>query len=120
MLAANRVGKTEGVGGYELALHLTGQYPEWWPGRKFTKSVRCWAAGDSGPTVRDIIQNKLLGPIGSWGTGLIPGDAIERVVRATGMADASVISVKIARHNLAICCAARHPPDSYGRGCRVL
>jgi phage terminase large subunit-like protein len=95
MLAANRVGKTEGVGGYELALHLTGQYPEWWPGRRFTKSVRCWAAGDSGPTVRDIIQNKLLGPIGSWGTGLIPGDSIDRVVRATGMADAaSIIYVK--------------------------
>src|ERR1035438_1427137 len=28
MLAANRVGKTESVGGYELTLHLTGQYPD--------------------------------------------------------------------------------------------
>ncbi|MES9889518.1 MAG: hypothetical protein ABW165_00560 [Candidatus Thiodiazotropha sp.] len=27
MLAANRVGKTEGVGLYELVLHLTGDYP---------------------------------------------------------------------------------------------
>src|ERR1035441_9711521 len=36
MLAANRVGKTEGVGGYELTLHLTGQYPDWWVGRRFT------------------------------------------------------------------------------------
>ena len=35
MLAANRVGKTEGVGGYEVALHLTGAYPDWWPGRRF-------------------------------------------------------------------------------------
>ena len=26
-LAANRVGKTEGVGGYELTCHLTGEYP---------------------------------------------------------------------------------------------
>jgi phage terminase large subunit-like protein len=95
MLAANRVGKTEGVGGYELTLHLTGQYPDWWPGRRFTKPVRAWAAGDSGSTVRDIIQHKLLGPIGAWGTGLIPGDSLERVVRATGTADAaSILYVK--------------------------
>jgi len=95
MLAANRIGKTEGVGGYELTLHLTGQYPDWWPGRRFTKPVRAWAAGDSGPTVRDIIQQKLLGPVGSWGTGLIPGDALERVVRSAGTADAaSILYVK--------------------------
>ena len=31
-MAANRVGKTYGVGGYELALHLTGRYPLWWKG----------------------------------------------------------------------------------------
>jgi hypothetical protein len=30
MLAANRVGKTFGAGGYETALHLTGDYPDWW------------------------------------------------------------------------------------------
>src|ERR1017187_8303758 len=43
MLAANRVGKTEGVGGYELTLHLTGQYPDWWIGRRFTRPVRARA-----------------------------------------------------------------------------
>jgi hypothetical protein len=32
MLAANRVGKTESVGLYELVLHLTGDYPVWWHG----------------------------------------------------------------------------------------
>jgi phage terminase large subunit-like protein len=88
MLAANRIGKSEGVGGYELALHLTGQYPEWWMGRRFTHPVSCWAAGDTSKTVRDIIQRKLLGAIGAWGTGLIPGDSIARIVRgAGGLAD---------------------------------
>jgi phage terminase large subunit-like protein len=87
MLAANRVGKTEGVGGYELVLHLTGQYPEWWTGRRFNKPIRAWAAGDTSKTVREIIQYKLLGPPGSWGTGLIPGDSIERITRAAGPAD---------------------------------
>lgn len=87
MLAANRIGKTEGVGGYELTLHLTGQYPAWWQGRRFSRPIKAWAAGDTSKTVREIIQDKLLGPIGSWGTGLIPGNTLERVVRATGLPD---------------------------------
>src|SRR5580698_2221329 len=95
MLAANRVGKTEGVGGYEMSLHLTGQYPEWWKGRRFNRPVKAWAAGDTSKTVREIIQQKMLGPIGSWGTGLLPGDSIERVVRASGVPDtAEIVYVK--------------------------
>jgi len=84
MLAANRVGKTEGVGGYELTLHLTGQYPPWWKGRRFNGPIRAWAAGDTGKTVREILQYKLLGPVGAWGTGLLPGDSLSRIVRGTG------------------------------------
>jgi phage terminase large subunit-like protein len=84
MLAANRVGKSEGVGGYELTLHLSGNYPEWWEGRRFNHPISAWAAGDTSKTVRDIIQRKLLGPIGAWGTGLIPGDSIARIVRGGG------------------------------------
>jgi phage terminase large subunit-like protein len=97
MLAANRVGKTEGVGGYEMALHLTGDYPEWWKGRRFAKPISAWAAGDTSNTVRDIIQQKLLGPIGHWGTGLIPGDSIDRIVRKAGGVPDSVDSLFV-RH----------------------
>jgi phage terminase large subunit-like protein len=84
MLAANRVGKTEGTGGYELALHLTGQYPAWWVGRRFDRPVKAWAAGNTSKKVFEILQDKLIGPVGKWGTGLIPGDAIARTVRASG------------------------------------
>lgn len=77
MLAANRVGKTEGVGGYELTLHLTGLYPKWWTGRRFDRPVSAWAAGNTGKTVRDIVQAKLFGKISELGTGLIPQDAIK-------------------------------------------
>jgi len=83
-LAANRVGKTEGLGLYELVLHATGWYPEWWEGRVFDQGIRAWAAGDTGETVREILQEKLLGPPGSWGTGLMPSECIVKITRAGG------------------------------------
>lgn len=95
MLAANRVGKTEGVGGYELTLHLTGNYPSWWKGRRFDKPVDAWAAGDTSKTVREIIQLKLLGQLHQMGTGLIPKELILNTTRKTGVADAvDTITVK--------------------------
>lgn len=96
MLAANRVGKTEGVGGYEMTLHLTGKYPPWWQGRRFDGPVSAWAAGDTSKTVRDIIQAKLLGPVGDFGTGLIPGDSIVgKPTSKAGIGDAvEIIKVK--------------------------
>ncbi len=87
-LAANRIGKTEGMGGYELSLHLTGDYPEWWTGRRFTQAVDTWAAGDTSQTVKEIIQLKLLGKITDIGSGLIPKDKIIKTTRKTGTADA--------------------------------
>src|SRR3954453_10339902 len=59
MMAANRVGKTFGVGGYETALHLTGLYPDWWEGHRFAAPIAAWAAGDTSETTRDIVQSAL-------------------------------------------------------------
>ena len=78
-IAANRVGKTEGMGGYEMVCHLTGLYPAWWDGKRFDHPIDAWASGDTSETVRDIIQQKLVGPPEKeecWGTGLIPGDLL--------------------------------------------
>ena len=87
-LAANRVGKTEGVGAYETTLHLTGLYPEWWTGRRFQAPITAWAAGDTSQTTRDILQEKLLGPQADLGTGMIPGDSILRTTSKPGVPDA--------------------------------
>lgn len=88
MLAANRVGKTEGVGGYEVTLHLTGRYPPWWNGRRFDRPTDWWAAGDTAKTTRDIVQAKLLGPFRDLGSGLIPrGDLLKTTLKRT-IADA--------------------------------
>ncbi|MBF0136141.1 MAG: hypothetical protein HQL65_07865 [Magnetococcales bacterium] len=95
MLAANRIGKTEGVGGYEVTLHLTGLYPEWWPGRRFTGPIRAWAAGDTTQTVRDIIQMKLLGPPSDVGTGLIPATCIADIKNRSGSVPDAVETITV-------------------------
>jgi phage terminase large subunit-like protein len=86
-MAGNRVGKTEAAA-YEVTLHLTGLYPDWWEGRRFANAVTAWAAGDTSQTVRDILQEKLLGRAGAHGTGMIPGDRIVKVTPKRGLAEA--------------------------------
>jgi phage terminase large subunit-like protein len=86
-IAGNRTGKTE-AGAFEMTLHLTGRYPHWWQGLRFDKPIRAWAAGDTSKTVREIIQEKLLGPVGEQGTGMIPGDLIAKVTTKQGIAEA--------------------------------
>ena len=78
---------TEGMGGYETALHLTGIYPDWWPGRRFNKPISGWAAGKTNETTRDIVQRKLMGPMGELGTGLIRKSAIIHWTRKAGVHD---------------------------------
>ena len=95
MLAANRIGKTEGVGLYELTLHLTGLYPDWWVGRRFLRPIKAWACAVTQQKVREILQDKLLGPVGHWGEGLLPHDTIVKVTAGGGVAD-SVSTVYVA------------------------
>jgi phage terminase large subunit-like protein len=92
-MAANRVGKTL-AGAYQVACHLTGMYPDWWPGRRFDRPVRFWAAGKTNETTRDIVQSALLGDIeGSGatkrlsGTGLVLGEKLGRPTWKQGVPD---------------------------------
>jgi len=77
----NGVGKTEGVGAYEVTLHATGDYPDWWEGRRYNRPTDMWVAGDTKETVRDITQTKLIGDVAklglsALGSGMIPRDAL--------------------------------------------
>jgi len=90
LAGGNRSGKSL-AGGYEMSLHLTGEYPDWWEGKKFYEPVMAWTAGDTAQSVRNIMQRLLLGPPGdieAQGTGLIPGDLIVRTTPKHGIADA--------------------------------
>lgn len=94
-MAGNRVGKTEGLGAYEVTLHLTGLYPDWWVGRRFDYPVNCIAAGDTRTTTRDIQQAKLLGPAEAIGTGMVPYDYIGTTTGQQGVPGAfDIVKVK--------------------------
>jgi phage terminase large subunit-like protein len=97
MISANGVGKTEGCGGYELTLHLTGLYPGWWEGRRFDHPIKAWCAGTTGESTREILQFKLLGLPGQEGTGLIPGETISRrdMKKAPGSIPDAIESVMV-------------------------
>ena len=76
LMAGNRLGKTM-AGAFETACHLTGQYPDWWPGRRWNRPVKAWASGVSTTLVRDVSQNQLCGPPedeDGFGSGFIPRD----------------------------------------------
>jgi len=96
VMAANRVGKTEGIGGPEVTYHLTGKYPHWWKGRRFDRATTWWASGTTNKKTQEIIQTKMLGPVGKMGTGLIPGELIVRTIPKPGIPDA--IGAVFVRH----------------------
>lgn len=72
LMAANRVGKTLSAGA-EVSMHMTGDYPDWWEGKRFQKPVLVWTGSPTNETSKDIVQRELLGGLGEdLGTGWIP------------------------------------------------
>src|SRR5690242_557010 len=72
LMAANRVGKTLSAGA-EISFHLTGEYPNWWAGKRFKHPVLIWTGSPTNETSRDIVQAELIGGLGeSLGTGSVP------------------------------------------------
>src|ERR1700678_78643 len=90
-MAANQVGKSD-TGAFKTAVHLTGEYPEWWKGKRFDHPVRAWAAGIKSLDVRNVQQKKLCGTPGvtaDFGTGLIPKSRfVDKPSLSRGVTDA--------------------------------
>ena len=93
-MAANRVGKSE-AGAYEVALHATGLYPDWWRGRRFTGPVEVWAVGTNSQTTRDIVQAKLYGPTIAPRTGMLPAHTILGTTLARGGLSGSLEAIQV-------------------------
>jgi phage terminase large subunit-like protein len=104
--AGNRLGKSDS-GAYEMACHLTGLYPPWWQGRRYTRPVQAWACGLSAEATMKISQGKLCGNpaiAGSLGTGLIPKDLIYSTTLGRGVSGAyASITVKHKSGGFSVC-----------------
>lgn len=89
-MAGNQLGKTLG-GAAECSMHLTGEYPDWWDGRRFDKPIILIAGSESAELTRDGVQRLLVGPPDreeDWGTGYIPQAAIMARTRRMGVSNA--------------------------------
>lgn len=75
-------------GAAEMAMHLTGLYPDGWRGRVFDRPTVAWASGVTGESVRDTTQRLLVGRPEAYGTGMIPARCIAaEPKRAMGVPD---------------------------------
>ena len=85
-MAGNQLGKTW-AGAYEMAMHLTGLYPDWWEGHRFTKEIAAWAGSVSTLATRDTVQRLVCGRPGKLGTGAVPKALITDSKSALGTPD---------------------------------
>lgn len=81
LCAANRVGKSFSEAA-EVSYHLTGLYPEWWTGRRFTYPILLWCVGITGDSTKKVLQKELFGTAmakdkEALGVGAIPRDCID-------------------------------------------
>ena len=81
LIAANRCGKSFSAA-MEISYHLTGEYPDWWDGRRFEGPITAAVAGVSSQQVRRVLQKELIGTENrdfedQIGTGAIPREYID-------------------------------------------
>lgn len=90
LCAGNQLGKTY-CGAAEVAMHLTGLYPDWWGGKRWDRATRWWAGSKTSEVTRDGVQRYLIGEPkdeSQWGTGMIPKACLQDFGRRQGIADA--------------------------------
>lgn len=87
LIAGNRLGKTMSAG-MEVAMHLTGFYPEWWEGKRYRKPVRLGVGSKTGDLLKRGPQKMLMGDNPAvFGTGTIPRALIHETKAAKGVSD---------------------------------
>lgn len=87
LLGGNQIGKTL-AGAYEMAIHLTGRYPDDWPGHRFKKPIVALAGSVTGELTRKGVQRMLIGKPEvrkEWGTGAIPFECFGDITMKTGV-----------------------------------
>lgn len=84
--AGNQNGKTFCCAS-EVSYHLTGEYPEWWDGRRWDHPIVAWASSETAESTRDNPQRALIGLPGEDGTGSVPARSLGDYGLAAGTAD---------------------------------
>lgn len=97
LMAGNQLGKTLAAA-MEVAMHMTGRYPEWWEGYRFDRPTRGICGSESVELTKKGVQRLLLGNPETpekWGTGSIPKDCLVSTSPRPGVPNAvSSIVVK--------------------------
>lgn len=96
VFGGNRTGKSV-LAAAETTYHLTGQYPYWWPGRRWKRPTKVWVASESYELTRDGAQTLLMGSAGELGTGTMPKDTLGRITMKSGTVRDCIDTVRV-RH----------------------
>ena len=86
LVCANKIGKSL-CASNEVAMHLTGLYPDWYQGMKFDTGIEAVCGTHTIEQTRDILQAMLFGPPGldeELGTGSVPKDLIINAQKRPG------------------------------------
>ncbi len=77
LIGGNGTGKSIWLGA-ETYYHMSGLYPTWWQGHKFTYPINAWLCGKDAKILREGLQEVLFGGIGQddIGSGLIPRESL--------------------------------------------
>lgn len=89
-ICANQIGKTW-CAASEVAMHLTGIYPDWFRGQRWGFPNDWIVAGNTNEVTRDILQNELFGDPkddSRLGTGTVPKHLIGQTSRKPGVPNA--------------------------------
>lgn len=98
LMAGNQLGKTLSAA-MEVAMHMTGHYPDWWNGKRFDRPTRGIAGSESVELTKRGVQRLLLGNPETpeqWGSGAIPREYLVSTTPKPGVPNA--VSAIIVRH----------------------
>lgn len=90
LMAANGTGKTF-CGAMDVAYHMTGLYPDWWEGKRFTGTTLWMVGGKTNELTRDVCQKALFGDPANpaaLGTGAVPIELIGKRTMKGGVPNA--------------------------------
>jgi len=97
---ANQTGKTSDAG-FEVVAHATGLYPPNWVGKIKKGPSKWWIAGETNRDVREIMQERLIGPVDERGTGLIPYHCLDlQSMTKTDKADTFITTIRVKHYDL--------------------